>query len=322
VLEFTSELRNFRLPLLIPRRNKGHNEVLAVISIKSLGLDNSEDLIRPLLSISKKVITLEVLQNLIAEICENFNIQTLTLKISFPFHLDRTSPTYATSSFELDCEYELKVVNRILKIFMGVNIPIRVTNVFPLSGKLTFFVEEPKKLFFEDLLDYVQKHAGIKLYPKIAYKENVELKELIDEGRPAKDYLSIISNISGLKELGNGGYVKIVSPDIYSSYLTEHILTWTNSYIKYITRAHKDAESWEEAFIQRVAADISSELALSESFFADIVFIIQESIWDWKKNTDTLKETIRDHGKLVHRMIKEQAKQRLLKELQLQIKAA
>ncbi len=321
MLEFTSELQDFRLPILIPRRNKGHNEVLATISVKSSDLDNSEDLIKPLLSISKKVITVEILQELIGEICENFNIQTLTLKISFPYHLDRTSPTYSMSTFELDCGYEIRVVNRVLKIFMGVNIPIRITNVFPLNGRLTYFVEEPKKLFFEDLLDYVQKHTGIKLYPKVSFKENVELRELIDEGKPVKDYLDIISRISALKELGDGGYVKISSPDVYSAYLTENILTWSNSYIKYVTKAHKDAESWEESFIQRTSQDISDELGLSESLRADVVFIIYESIKEWKQNTNTLKETIRDHGKLVHKMIKEKAKQRLLAELKLHSKA-
>jgi hypothetical protein len=316
MLKLESQIKDFKLPLLIPKRNKGHNEVLSHITVKINGSHDPEDLIQAILSISSKVVSPTLFYDLMQQIFDDFQISNISFNTSFHYHLDRTSPKYHPSTFELLCSYRAEVKNNIIRFYMGIDLPVRIKGVFPLQGNLAFYIEEPHNVFFEDLLDHVQKYAGMKLYPIITSKEQTDLRSIIDTGKAPKEYLDILMNTSSIKELGKGGYVKISAPDIYSIYKVSYSVIWANEYVKYILKKNKTDKNWETEFIERLSKELIKEMCLSDAFYIDVFFNINKVIAWWKERTGTIDSTIREHGSLVYMMIKKESKERIEKELE------
>jgi hypothetical protein len=157
----------------------------------------------------------------------------------------------------------------------------------------------------------------MKLYPIITFKENNDLKNIIDTGKYPKEYLDILMNSSSIKELGKGGYVKIIAPDIYSVYKVLYSVAWANDYVKYILKKNKSDKEWEQEFVERLTKELIIEMCLSDAYFIDVYFNINKVVEWWKQRTNTFDSTIRDHGALVFKMIKEESKERFKKELEL-----
>ena len=209
--------------------------------------------------------------------------------------------------------FSITVENRKITPSIGVSIPIRVKEIIPLPGFLSLEVFHPDVLFFEDILDHIQKYTGTKIYPKVFSSETLLLSNMIDDGKTPKEYLEDLKNSVSNKNLGKGGTVTLSIEDIYRRFFAEYSVNWDSDLIKYLVKVKKD--NWESSFAESVAAELISELHLSDSYMADIVFYVYKEIILWQSLTDTEFETIKDHGKLVHSMIKRKAKNTLLENL-------
>ena len=315
MIKRSAEIRDFKLPFFVPKRNKGHNEVLVRFLIKSWNFQDSEDFIQVILPFSKTVLSAESLKEIAREIKEGLDLENFFIQASFLFHLDRTSPRYFPSSHQLPCNYELFVENEILKIFMGIKLPVRVKGVFPLQGELSFSIEESKSVYFEDLLDHIQKHAGVKLYPKASSKEEEELKFLMDEGKTPQEYINILMNYTSLKELGEGGVAHISFMDVYSNYILSQEGSWENKDVKFLTSLKEADNIWEDKFIERMAKEIINELSISSLFLTDVIIVLREEMNKWKERVNEFEDSFKNYGKIVHKFIKAEVKIRIRKEL-------
>jgi len=106
---------------------------------------------------------------------------------------------------------------------MGVEVPARIKMGGGISvGKVKVEVVDPSVRSFEDILDYIQKNAGIRIYPVNSSDDVLKLPEVVDEGMSIEDYFKVLKQ-SGSKELGKKVTLTVSSTDIYHMYEIERV---------------------------------------------------------------------------------------------------
>jgi len=70
-----------------------------------------------------------------------------------------------------------------------------------------------------------------------------------------------------------------------------------------------------QEFCDKLSKEIIGDLALSSGYYLDVLFIIKDEINEWKHFSETPQESIRNHGNLVYKMLKNKTKKRLRKEI-------
>ena len=224
-----SRLSQFRLPLIIARRSKGHSEILSDVSVSSHSLLHTEDLLKYLFSLSKQSCTKEGLMQVALGIVEGLNLSDLDFCICFDLPIERLSPgEYSDTYYVLSCKYRLNYLKcspgNVFQFDMSISCNVKVVDGVVLPGKLSVGVYEPKDhLYFEHLLDIVQRYGKVVIYPIATYADKLLLQADQFSRVSAEDYIVLLKEALIKKDLGEGGFVSISYNDVYNMYnnLTE-----------------------------------------------------------------------------------------------------
>jgi hypothetical protein len=229
-----SKLSNLKIPFIIPRRGKGHTEVISYVDVTSDLYMNAENFIEFFIPYQKKVINKKNMSELCNNIISKINVNNnFSMSIRFKLPIDRLSCTLDESiCFYLDCTYSFDYfvedkMGVVEDISMIIDCPIRIKHISTLKGNLTVHIVNPKAYtYFEDILDIVQRHGNIVIYPvnKISDKDNL-IKE-IDEGKTIDDYLNFIKTAAIHKKISEKGRLIANFEDIYGSYILEKGVDW------------------------------------------------------------------------------------------------
>jgi hypothetical protein len=222
-----SKIQSIKIPLIIPRRNKGHQEIVCSFDISTSSILNVEDFIQYLIPYMKTTCVKDFPMT-IAKTLKNFlSLSDLAMEIKFLYHLDRASAKFENSTYELACIYKILLESTHEVFSMGISIPIRIFDVFPIPSTMDFFVYHPADfVHFEDLFDHVHQFTGIRTYPIISYSDKEFLKPVLDKGKTPKEYFNILERSCKEKKLGLAAFVKICTTDVYNIYNIEYEKTW------------------------------------------------------------------------------------------------
>lgn len=227
VIIHNTQLSALKLPLIIPKRKKGSTEVLANCSVKGAGVTSSVDFVGYLRPYANVLCDRSIPLEILGSMQEKSQAKNLNLNIGFNYHLDRATPTYEPTFYELYCFYDAVYVQNKQELSMGITIPIRLSQVgFIGVGELSIIIREPKIAFFEDLLDNVQKYLGIRIYPITSDAEEMVAGKVIDTGKTVKEYMQLLSDVSGFNKISRGGRALISTKDVYNMYEIITEVTW------------------------------------------------------------------------------------------------
>lgn len=223
----SSSVENVQIPILIPLRGKGHFETLCSCSFSSSSeFVNPADYVRFFVPYGKRTCTVDTPLQIAEEISRAFKLSTFTLEMRFSLLLDRTSPSYQETYFNLPCKYTVTCAYEDIAHYMGISLPVRVLDVHPIPGILSFAVKNPKSLFFEDLVEHVQRSVGTVIYPIGNEQDRAKLKDIIDLGKSAYEYLTALEETCVKKKLGKGGIASVRTSDVYRMYDFRYHISW------------------------------------------------------------------------------------------------
>lgn len=223
-----SSLSNLNISFFIPRRGKGHTEVLSNVSLNIEGGEKEpEDFLTPFVDYQKKVLDKEVLKD-IGERFSEYSPSSFSMNISFSLPITKVSPSLDNSlHYYLDCSYSVYYIDEKINTMMTVECPIRVKYISVLQGNLSISVSNPVKyLYFEDVLDAVQKYGGTSIYPILDFKGIEELGKEIDRGKDMIEYINKLKKYIVKYKLGDGGKVVVGLNDVYNNYYIEKGVKW------------------------------------------------------------------------------------------------
>jgi len=224
-----SKLSNLKILFFIPRRCKGHTEILSSVDVLSYTSMNAEDFVEFFISYQKKVLTKDTILELCTSIVDRLKVTEFVMNVNFLLPVDRLSSTLEESiSFNLDCKYSFVYSKGISTLSMKIDCPVRINHISTLKGNLTFQISNPSpNIYFEDLLDIVLKYGNVVIYPIIRTSDKKTLMKEIDQGKPIDDYLNFIRVAAIHKNLSDsGGLVSVSFVDLYNSYDIEKGVTW------------------------------------------------------------------------------------------------
>lgn len=222
-----SKIYDINLPLIIPKRNKGHHEVMCSCTLGTKGFMNMENIVVHLVPLVKNTCFVHTPKDILKEILQIEGMDDLTFRMDFLYHVDRASSTFKDSFYEMRCFYKVKGAKNINPTLeMGVILPIRVKQPYAILGEMTFSVIEPDEIYFEDILDYIQKYGEVKMYPPVTLEDNTKAASMIDAGKSVGDYMNALSQAKTIKKLGNAIRINITHPDVYNFYKTQYENVW------------------------------------------------------------------------------------------------
>jgi hypothetical protein len=219
-----TRLGNIRIPFYVMRRGKGHIDVLGNVEVSTVQQSlHIYNIIEVLVGCAKTVWDRGQLVNIVKLAAKAAKVSSLSLDVRFLYSLDRATPTYKSTFFDLSCLYNVMYQRGTISYNMGVEVPARIKMGGGISvGKVKVEVVDPSVRSFEDILDYIQKNAGIRIYPVNSSDDVLKLPEVVDEGMSIEDYFKVLKQ-SGSKELGKKVTLTVSSTDIYHMYEIERV---------------------------------------------------------------------------------------------------
>jgi len=227
----SSKIFDINLPLIIPKRNKGHHEVMSVCSLDTKGFMNMENVVSHIVPLVKNTCFVHTPKDTIKAIMKKENMPNLNFTMNFLYHVDRASSTYKDSFYEMSCFYRVRGTKSKTSLEMGVVLPIRIKQAFTILGEMSFSVIDPSEIYFEDILDYTQKYGEIKMYPPVTAEDNKK-PNMVDEGKSVGDYMDALSSEKTIKKLGSAVRINITHPDVYNFYKTQYEHVWDTVTVK------------------------------------------------------------------------------------------
>jgi hypothetical protein len=110
---------------------------------------------------------------------------------------------------------------------MKIDCPVRVNYISILEGNLNLEVIQPSpNLYFEDLLDIIQRYGSVVIYPITKASDKQMLLKEIDTGKTIDDYLNFIKVAVIHKCISERGEVNVMVSDLYNNYSIEKGVSW------------------------------------------------------------------------------------------------
>lgn len=226
-----TKLSKLKTLFFIPRRGKGHNEVISSITLVSNNSIEPENFIEFFIKYQKKVLTKDIILEIGSNIITQLALPNLYFNINFSLPVDKLSVLYEESlCFHLNCNYSFNY--DVLKfqesnISMKIDCPVRVNYISILEGNLNLEVTQPSpNLYFEDLLDIIQKYGSVIIYPITKASDKQLLLKEIDTGKTIDDYLNFIKVAVIHKGVSEKGKVSVEVSDLYNNYSIEKGVSW------------------------------------------------------------------------------------------------
>lgn len=221
---YISSICDLKIPLLIPRRAKGHAEVLGTckVSVGGEKLVDPSNFVHFFTLCAHHTCLNETPEIIAKSIFKDLSVININLEIGFLLPLDRVSSTYLDTIFNLSCRYNVTgddVKNLIRS--MTISVPVLLFDTRTILGYLQLILYNPVNTHFEDMLDTVQKYAGVIIYPVSSVEDRNSLDELfIKKYNPGecliflRDFYRKCSNI-------RGGKATVFAEDVYNIYKFE-----------------------------------------------------------------------------------------------------
>lgn len=227
---FKSTIDGITIPVLIPKRNKGHIETACTFKISSNVYIDQLLFIPFIMSLNGLTLQPETLSNIAKKISKELKLDHVEIHADFSYPLDRVSVTYTAVLFNFRCGYTLTYdVTKDVSVYsMSLSQPIRLKDFYSASGNLYFSIEAPdNKVFFEDLIDHIQKQGKFVFYPPVSIDDIIELKKNPDSGvfHPY-DVLVNVQDACRLKDISKKGHIGITFSDVYTIYNMNYELSW------------------------------------------------------------------------------------------------
>lgn len=220
------QLQEFKIPLIIPRKHKGAIEVVSSWSISCTELLDPLELGQFIVNCAKKTCDRGLLSYVTQLVVRQFKAQNVFVEVSFSYYLDRATPQFEHAIYMADCYCSLQYSQTYYNYSMGVVLPVIIKDITVRQGSLLFEVDEPSSIFFEDIIEHVQKYGGIRIYPVYSALDRESLVGVIDSGKAVLDYLHILKNSAQDKALGDRGRIVLKVRDVYNMYNLEYIDHW------------------------------------------------------------------------------------------------
>lgn len=222
-----SQISDITIPFIVPKRNKGHHEVLGRCTVSTSTLLDISDIVQDFVPLIKNTCFPKTPVELASSIMDKRKMEDINLNIQFSYHLDRASASYKDSFFEMGCFYNVKGNNQYITNEMGILIPIRVKDIFVVIGKLSLSVVEPPDIYFEDILDHVQKFTDTKIYPTVSVEDKKQLPYLVDMGLSIVEYVKKLSDSDTIKKIGKTIKLSLEYPDLLDLHNFKYTTTWS-----------------------------------------------------------------------------------------------
>jgi len=160
------------------------------------------------------------------DIIKDLNFPFLNVGISFFLNISRVTPTFGEAHYNMSCKYSTIYQRKKYTDIMTISLPIRVKDVGIMMGKLSYSLTNPDNLYFEDMLDHVQRTLGETVYPIASLSDKETLRTTFDESKFPYEHITDLRDSSIEKELSKGGEIVITVDDIYSMYHFIYGVDW------------------------------------------------------------------------------------------------
>lgn len=206
-------LESIRIPFLIRKRNKGHNEIESSLSVSTHSEASIFEFLILFFRYSRSLLTYDSFRDISETLGRDFQLSSFSLKIDFHYLIDRVSINYSTAPFPLECSFISENIKGEQKVGMSISVPIRISSFYNNQGTLKLTVFDSSTLFFEDLLDYVVKASKVRLFPILSSEDFLLLDSSLRDKSP-QDYLDSVKGCS----LGKSGRCIVEVSDFYNMY--------------------------------------------------------------------------------------------------------
>lgn len=207
-------LNDIKMPFLIRKRNKGHNEIDSIVSFSALTQVEPFEFLILLFRYSRSLLTYDSFNALVDTLQKDFQLTNFSLSVNFNYLIDRVSVNYSTAPFPLKCEFISKEFKGEQKSGMTISVPIKVTPFYNNSGNMTISLFDSSTLFFEDILDYIVKVGKVKLFPILSSQDFPLLEASLSQDKLPQEYLNLLRGCT----LGKHGECIIEVSDFYNMY--------------------------------------------------------------------------------------------------------
>jgi hypothetical protein len=220
-----TQIEQVQIPILLPKRGKGHQEVMASFSVLTSKPIDPLTFIPIINTYANKTCIIVDTVDMSKRFLKTLSLDDVFISISFAYMLDRVSSQLSPTFFSLPCFYERSVgFSDKNSIAIGVKLPMQAFLGKPISSSLTVKIEHPSNVFFEDIVDRVYKTLGAVLCPA------VETKSL--DQNPCYTPEETLKKLRGVfkeKKLGKGGSLQVETMDLYHMYKLTYTTSWKNN---------------------------------------------------------------------------------------------
>lgn len=216
------KLDNIRIPFLIRKRNKGHNEIESTLSLSALSQADPFEFLLLFFRYSRSLLTYDSFKIIVETFQRDFQLSNFSLDINFNYLIDRVSVNYSTAPFPLKCSFVSREFKGEQKTGMSLTVPIKVSSFYNNSGNLSLTIFDPSTLFFEDILDYVVKSSKVKLFPVLSSQDFPLLETTLVKDKLPQEYLDSVRGCV----LGKFGECRVEVSDFYNMYKMEVQERW------------------------------------------------------------------------------------------------
>jgi hypothetical protein len=221
------QIENVKIPILLPKRGKGHQEILASFAVSTNTSMNPLEFVPFITSCASKTCMLSDMVDLSRSLMKELHLNDITVRTTFSYILDRVSPNLSPTFFSLPCFYERKVpISGSNTSSLGIVVPIQVNLGKPLSASLTLQIERPKKVFFEDIVDHVYKSLRATLQPPVSGNDIKTFTDFLEPCYVPNEVLNILRDTCKQRKFGQGGVATVRVSDLYQIYKLTYSKSW------------------------------------------------------------------------------------------------
>jgi len=225
-----NRLNNIRLPFLVPKRGKGHVEVLGEVFISCSSRVDPRELLPTIMKMGGETLNAAALVAFLTQVAPKLDIlpgsaEGCSLAVSFPLPMLRLSPSLShTVHIVLPCSLSTDI--RGGRTTTSVEVPVRILNSIAVRGTARCSVTSWQEVFVEDIFDYVLAVGKTVLYPATTVQEEMLLSNVLPPGEPPVELASQIAMKLQIKYPSTTGKVVVGFSDFYGVYDIEYEHTW------------------------------------------------------------------------------------------------
>jgi len=169
---------NITVPMLLPRRGKGHSEITATFKVLTTTDVQPLDLLQPLSSFYRTTLLKDTLSELAHKIVRQNRLDSVVVDASFGYVLDRVSASFIPTVYSYPCNYRLSSDAKAAEHFdMTIKLPFLIFDEQKqlMANELEVTLINPaNKVFLEDIIDRVQQLCKVKFYPASSTQDEKE----------------------------------------------------------------------------------------------------------------------------------------------------